>query len=64
MLLHFRGLRKSEVFHLFVSDITLDPYNNDEALVRVYHPEYGKSPLLTSTDGFFEVIFNPLEKAK
>lgn len=100
MLLNYGGLRKSELFHLYVSDITLHPIYRDEALVRVYHPEIGrspdssfanrreyllestfykprntyrlserlyagwKSPLLTNKDGYFEVIFNPPEKAK
>ena len=44
MLLNYGGLRKSEVFHLFVGDITLHPRYTNEALVRVYHPEYGASP--------------------
>lgn len=44
MLLNYGGLRKSEVFHIYVSDITLHPNRPDEALVRVYHPEYGASP--------------------
>lgn len=100
MLLNYGGLRKSEIFHIFTSDITIHPTHNDEALVRVYHPLYGtspdnthsnraaylqaethykprnlyriterlyagwKNPLLTSTDGYFELIFNPTHKAK
>lgn len=100
MLLNYGGLRKSEVFHLFTSDITINPNCENEALVRVYHPVYGKSPdhrhknrseyllsetvykprntyriterlysgwknpLMTSKDGYFEVIFNPTYKAK
>lgn len=100
MLLNYGGLRKSEIFHIFTSDITLHPNYPDEALVRVYHPVYGKSPdpnykkradyllsestykprnayraterlfsgwknpLMTSKDGYFEVIFNPTHKAK
>lgn len=100
MLLNYGGLRKSEIFHIFISDITIHPNHNEEALVRVYHPVYGtsperkyqnrteyllsethykprntyriterlysgwKNPLLTSTDGYFEVIFNPTHKAK
>ena len=100
MLLNYGGLRKSEIFHIFTSDITIHPNHNDEALVRVYHPIYGtspdtkhenrtaylssethykprnsyriterlysgwKNPLLTSTDGYFEVIFSPTQKAK
>lgn len=100
ILMNYGGLRKSELFHLFVSDITLNPNRENEALVRVYHPEYGRSPdpkfdnraaylssithylprtkyrlterlysgwkapLLTSKSYFFEVIFNPAEKAE
>lgn len=100
MLLNYGGLRKSEVFHIYVSDITLHPNHHKEALVRIYHPQYGsspdpryknrmeylfetspvkprntyrlterlyagwKNPLLTSKSGYFEVIFNPPEKAK
>lgn len=99
-LLHFGGLRKSELFHIYTSDITINPNHSKEALVRVYHPEIGKSPvakrknrrdfllnetnfkprnqyrlterlysgwkspLLTSKDGFFEVVFNPPQKAR
>lgn len=99
MLMNYGGLRKSEIFHIYTSDITLHPNHRDEALVRVYHPEYGKSPdpryknraeylasetiykprnkyrlterlysgwknpLMTSKDGYFEVIFNPPSKA-
>jgi hypothetical protein len=44
MLLNYGGLRKSEIFHIFTSDITIHPTHNDEALVRVYHPMYGTSP--------------------
>lgn len=44
MLLNYGGLRKSEVFHIFVSDITLNPNHSKEALVRVYHPEIGAPP--------------------
>lgn len=44
MLLNYGGLRKSEVFHIYISDITQNPSRPDEALVRVYHPEFGRSP--------------------
>lgn len=100
MLLNYGGLRKSEIFHIFTSDITIHPNHKNEALVRVYHPIYGKSPdpkyknraeyllsetsykprnkyriterlysgwknpLMTSKDGYFEVIFNPTSKAE
>jgi site-specific recombinase XerD len=100
ILLNYGGLRKSEIFHIFTSDITIHPNHDDEALVRVYHPVYGRSPdprynnrseyllsetnykprntyriterlysgwknpLMTSKEGYFEVIFNPTHKAK
>lgn len=44
MLLNYGGLRKSEVFHIYVSDITLNPNYPKEALVRVYHPSLGEAP--------------------
>lgn len=44
MLLNYGGLRKSEVFHIYVSDIVLNPNHPKEALVRVYHPSLGASP--------------------
>lgn len=44
MLLNYGGLRKSEVFHIYVSDIALNPNYPQEALVRVYHPSLGSSP--------------------
>lgn len=100
MLMNYGGLRKSEIFHIYSSDIEPNPNHPDEALVRVYHPEYGRSPepiyknraeylqskwnlkprnqyriterlysgwkdpVMTSRDGYFEVIFNPTYKAK
>lgn len=100
MLLNYGGLRKSEVFHIYISDITQNPNRLDEALVRVFHPQFGvspdahygtrneylltetnykprnqyrlserlyagwKSPLLTSRDAYFEVLFCPPHKAK
>jgi hypothetical protein len=100
MLLNYGGLRKSEIFHIFTSDITIHPNHDDEALVRVYHPVCGRSPdpryknrseylhsetnykprntyriterlysgwknpLMTSKEGYFEVIFNPTHKAR
>lgn len=99
MLMNYGGLRKSEIFQLYTSDITIHPNHNKEALVRVYHPSFGdspvsgyrnrkefllsttnykprntyllserlhagwKDPLLTSKKGFFEVVFNPPQKA-
>lgn len=100
MLMRYGGLRKSELFHIYVSDITIDPTRQNEAIVRVYHPTLGaspdpkyknrqeyltatthfkprnqyliserlfsgwKNPLLTSKKGYFEVVFNPPNKAK
>jgi len=44
VLLHGGGLRESEPFHLYVSDVAIDPRNTKSALVRLYHPERGKAP--------------------
>lgn len=44
ILMHAGGLRESEPFHLFVSDVLIDPHNAKSALVRLYHPEYGAAP--------------------
>jgi integrase len=44
ILLHWGGLRISEPFHLWVSDVTNDPLKPDEAYVRVYHPIDGAAP--------------------
>lgn len=44
ILLHGGGLRESEPFHLFVSDVGVDPQNPDSAVVRLYHPEQGAAP--------------------
>lgn len=44
MLMNFGGVRKSELFHIYVSDITLNPVRPKEALVRVFHPEVGEAP--------------------
>lgn len=44
ILLHGGGLRESEPFHLFVSDVGIDPQNPNSAVVRLYHPEQGMAP--------------------
>lgn len=44
LLLHGGGLRESEPFHLYVSDVAIDPQNPKSALVRLYHPEQGRAP--------------------
>jgi hypothetical protein len=44
ILLHGGGLRESEPFHLYVSDVALDPLNSNRALVRLFHPEQGAAP--------------------
>lgn len=43
LLLHYGGVRKSEVFHLYLSDIQIDRQRH-EAIVRIYHPSEGDSP--------------------
>lgn len=44
ILMHGGGLRESEPFHLYVSDVFIDPKNPRSAQVRIYHPEQGKAP--------------------
>jgi len=44
ILLHGGGLRESEPFHLYVSDVGVDPQNPESAVVRLYHPEQGAAP--------------------
>ncbi len=45
MLMHYGGLRISEVFHLYVHDVMPDPLNPSRAFVRVFHPSLGQAPL-------------------
>ncbi len=42
-LMHFGGLRLSECFHIYTSDISIDR-KTGHALVKVFHPSAGKSP--------------------
>jgi integrase len=44
MLMHYGGLRLSEVFHIYINDIVFDK-KHKEALVRVFHPSRGQSPI-------------------
>lgn len=43
LLLHYGGIRKSEVLHLYLGDIAVDR-KRTEAVVKVYHPSNGASP--------------------
>lgn len=43
LLMHYGGIRKSEAFHLYLTDIDIDIVRN-EAIVRIYHPSEGASP--------------------
>lgn len=43
LLMHYGGVRKSEVFHLYLTDIHVDQ-RRKEAIVRIYHPSEGLSP--------------------
>jgi hypothetical protein len=44
ILLHGGGLRESEPFHLYLSDVGVDVQNPKSAVVRLYHPEQGAAP--------------------
>ncbi|WP_435609719.1 gamma-mobile-trio recombinase GmtY [Pseudomonas knackmussii] len=41
LLMHFGGLRLSEALSLWSDDVSIE---NEEVIVRVYHPEYGLAP--------------------
>ncbi|AHZ70819.1 hypothetical protein OU5_3740 [Pseudomonas mandelii JR-1] len=44
IMMHAAGLRESEALHLWVHDVLIDPHNDSNAIVRIYHPEDGKAP--------------------
>lgn len=44
ILLHGGGLRESEPFHLYVTDVGINPENKNSAIVRLHHPEQGLAP--------------------
>ena len=44
ILQHGGAVRVSEPFHLYVHDVTTDPFDDEIALVRIYHPEEGEAP--------------------
>lgn len=44
LLMHGGGLRESEVLHLWIEDVLIDPSNFNNVKVRIYHPEDGKAP--------------------
>lgn len=48
LLLHGGGLRVSEPFHLFPTDVFPNPDNPDLALVFVRHPSFGRAPTTNS----------------
>lgn len=43
LLMHHGGVRKSEIFHLYLNDISIDKVRL-EAVVRIYHPSEGAAP--------------------
>lgn len=44
ILMHYGGLRHSEVFHLWMDDVYPSPKDPGLAIVRIYHPSEGKAP--------------------
>ena len=44
MLMHFGGLRVSEVFHIFVEDIAVVEHSELDYVVKIYHPSDGLAP--------------------
>lgn len=43
LLINYGGLRKSELFHIYLDDIEID-VERCEAIVRVHHPSKGRAP--------------------
>lgn len=44
MLMHYAGLRISEPFHIFISDIKPDPTKSDRVTITIQDPEHGEAP--------------------
>jgi len=44
LMMHYAGCRESDALHLWVDDVLIDPFNPDNVIVRLYHPEEGKAP--------------------
>lgn len=44
LLMHGAGVRESEALHLWVHDVFIDPDRQSCAIVKLFHPEYGKAP--------------------
>jgi integrase len=45
ILMHFGSVRNCEPFHLWIEDVMEHPEDPEEALIRIYQPETGLSPL-------------------
>ena len=44
LLMHGAGVRESDALHLWVHDVLIDNMDENNALVRLYHPEDGRAP--------------------
>ena len=44
LMMHGAGVRESDALHLWVHDVFIDPQNENNAVVRLYHPEVGRAP--------------------
>jgi site-specific recombinase XerD len=58
LLMNAGGLRVSEPFHLFVSDVIEDPSREGVAFVRLYHPAEGMAPEKSIDENGREVTTN------
>lgn len=56
LLLHEGGLRVSEVLHLWVDDVCVDPQDPEAAVVRVYHPSEGSREYKDPATGIRKLI--------
>lgn len=44
LLMHGCGVRESDALHLWIDDVFQDPYDNENVIIRLFHPEDGKAP--------------------
>ncbi|KEQ14055.1 gamma-mobile-trio recombinase GmtY [Endozoicomonas numazuensis] len=44
LLMHGCGVRESDALHLWIQDVFVDPHHENNAIVRLYHPEVGRAP--------------------
>jgi integrase len=44
LMMHYAGCRLSDALHLWIHDVHVDPFDESNVILRLYHPENGKAP--------------------